>query len=602
MIWLTKLRRSWTCVLTLILVASAFSAAAGTPKRLLILDSFGRDIAPFNTAVSSFRTTLAREMGEPVDIYEASLDAARFAEPEKEAPFLEFLKFRFVGRSLDLVVPVGAPAVKFVAKHRASLFPGTPVVFMGVDPRMVSREAFGTNTTLVTQRVNLPGIIEDVLQIQPVTTNIAVIFGASPLEKFWVGECRREFQSFTNRVGFTWLNDLPLDRILERVAALPPHSFILFGMLVTDATGVPYDNDEALNRVHAVANAPVFGYFASEFGQGIVGGRLYQDAEVGRLAARAATRILRGDRPEDVPVQILESSVPTFDARELERWGISEARLPAGSVVQFRKETIWELYRWRIVGVLLLSLAQTVLIVFLVVSRRRLGRAEAAAHELSGRLIGAQEKERARLARELHDDVTQRLALLAIDAGRALTEGAGAVRSRIVESVREGLVRLSEDVHALAYRLHPSVLEDLGLAEALKAEGDRFSRQHAVLCEVKLRDVPAVIPAEAALCLFRVAQGALRNVARHARARSVQVLLRGMDGGLQLGVQDDGVGFEPSEARRSPSLGLASMRERIILAGGELGLESAPGRGTTVLAWVPLDAGGSGLYRPRPGA
>lgn len=567
---------------------AACYACAAAPKRLLVLDSFGRDIAPFNTAVSTLRTTLAREWGEPVDIYEASLDAARFAAPEREAPFMEFLKSRFEGRSLDLILPVGAPAVKFMAEHRDALFPGVPVVYLGVDPRLMPPGVVRTDATLATQQVNLRGMIEDILQLQPNTTNIAVIFGNSPLEKFWTGECRREFASFTDRVGFTWLDDLSLDQMEARVATLPPRSFILFGMLITDAAGVPYDNDEALERLHEAANAPIYGYFASQFGRGIVGGRLYQDAEVGRIAAGAAIRVLRGVRPEDVPAQVLGMATPTYDWRELRRWGLPEARLPVGSVVEFRQRTFWDLYRWRIVGVAAFCCAQTGLILFLVMSRRRLKQAEAAARDLSGRLIGAQEKEKARLARELHDDVTQRLALLAIDAARVMGAEAEPARSQVMGSVRDGLVRLSEDVHSLAYRLHPSVLEDLGLAEALKAEGERFSSLHSIPCEVKLREVPAVIPPAVALCLFRVAQGALRNVAKHARAGRVELLLRGMEGGLQLGIQDDGIGFDPATARRSPSLGLASMRERVHLGGGELDIESAPGNGTTVLAWVPL--------------
>ncbi len=189
---------------------------------------------------------------------------------------------------LDLVVPIGAPAVKFAAQYRDRLFPGTPIVFTGVEPRLVPPDVLRTNATLVTQKVNLPGMVEDILQMQPDTTNIVVVFGASRLEKFWVSECRREFQPFSNRVGFTWLNDLPLAQVLERSAALPPHSFILFGMFVMDAAGIPFDNDEALRRLRAVANAPMFGYFGSQFGLGTIGGRLYQDSEVGVRAARAA--------------------------------------------------------------------------------------------------------------------------------------------------------------------------------------------------------------------------------------------------------------------------------------------------------------------------
>jgi signal transduction histidine kinase len=221
------------------------------------------------------------------------------------------------------------------------------------------------------------------------------------------------------------------------------------------------------------------------------------------------------------------------------------------------------------------------------VTERRL--AEEAVRDVSRRLIVAQEDERARLARELHDDVTQRLARLAIDAGRAEQEGAGSAAEEDMRLVREGLVRLSEDVHALSYRLHPSLLEDLGLAEALQVEADHFRNLSGIEVELALRDVPDRVPRSAAICLFRVAQEALRNVDRHARARAVEIRLQGLDGGLQLAVRDDGVGFDPAVASNRRSLGHASMRERIHLAGGELDIESAPGQGTTVVAWVPLE-------------
>ncbi len=213
--------------------------------------------------------------------------------------------------------------------------------------------------------------------------------------------------------------------------------------------------------------------------------------------------------------------------------------------------------------------------------------AERAAHEFGGRLLQAQEAERARLARELHDDITQRLARLAIDAARAESNRNGE-RSEHMRSLRDGLMRLSEDVHSLAYKLHPAVLEDLGLPDALKAECERFTRQENIPVEVKLERIPAPLPRDAALCLFRIAQESLRNVSRHARAKSAKISLRLLDGGLQLAVTDTGKGFDPRQPRQRPSLGLASMRERVRLAGGELDIESEPGQGTTVLAWVPL--------------
>jgi len=209
--------------------------------------------------------------------------------------------------------------------------------------------------------------------------------------------------------------------------------------------------------------------------------------------------------------------------------------------------------------------------------------------DLSRRLIRAHEDERALLARELHDDVTQRLAVLAIDVGRAESTAPDVAQAEAMRSVREGLVRLSEDVHTLAYQLHPSVLEELGLAEALRTECERIGRQSRVELRVALDPLPAVVGKDEALCLFRVAQEALNNVTRHAGARAASVALRQMDGGLLLAVRDDGVGFDPASPGKGRSLGLASMRERVRLVNGTLDIESAPGRGTEIVVWVPTE-------------
>jgi len=166
--------------------------------------------------------------------------------------------------------------------------------------------------------------------------------------------------------------------------------------------------------------------------------------------------------------------------------------------------------------------------------------------QLAGRLLTAHEDERKRLARELHDDLTQRLARLAIDAGRMEIAAAAPAGMR---PLREGLVRLSEDVHAMSYRLHPSVLDDLGLVEALKAECDRVARHGELRVDVETSAVPAALAAEASLCLFRVAQEALSNAARHAGASAVTVLLAPSGKGLQLAVSDNGSGFDPDRPR-----------------------------------------------------
>ena len=225
----------------------------------------------------------------------------------------------------------------------------------------------------------------------------------------------------------------------------------------------------------------------------------------------------------------------------------------------------------------------------LLIQRRRRRLAEREAASLAGRLITAHEDERRRLARELHDDLTQRLARLAIDAAKIEQSPPGSNHGEPGRSMREELVRLSEDVHALSYRLHPSILEDLGLVDALQAECDTFSHAKSIPVELNTGDIPEELPHAVALCLFRVTQEALRNIARHAAASAVRISLLRQDHELHLSVEDNGKGFDAQRQRARPSLGLASMRQRIELIGGELDVETAVDQGTTVRACVPLE-------------
>ena len=220
-----------------------------------------------------------------------------------------------------------------------------------------------------------------------------------------------------------------------------------------------------------------------------------------------------------------------------------------------------------------------------------LRRTEDNLRDLSRRLIRAHEEQRAQLARELHDDITQRLAVLAIDVGRGELIAPSGPQAAVMREVRDGLVRLSEDVHSLAYQLHPSVLEELGLAEALRTECERIGRSGRVDLSAEIDPLPAAVGKDAALCLFRVAQEALSNVVRHAGARTASVALRPRDGGLLLTVRDDGIGFNLERPGKDRSLGLASMHERVQLVGGTLDIESASGRGTAIVAWVPAEGG-----------
>ena len=228
-----------------------------------------------------------------------------------------------------------------------------------------------------------------------------------------------------------------------------------------------------------------------------------------------------------------------------------------------------------------------------VVDRKQaeLARSRLELQALAGRLFTAQEDERRRISRELHDDLNQRLAMLTLDI-EGLSHRLPTSRRVTVErlhTLRDSVVELSDAVHTLAYKLHVSILEDLGLNVALESYLADFQRREAVQVDLRQEQLVGPVPAEVASCLYRVAQEALRNVTRHASATHVTVSLAASDGGICLAIADDGVGFDAPTAEHVGSrLGIVGMQERVRLVDGRFTLVSQPGEGTHVDVWVPV--------------
>lgn len=202
--------------------------------------------------------------------------------------------------------------------------------------------------------------------------------------------------------------------------------------------------------------------------------------------------------------------------------------------------------------------------------------------ELAGRLLTAQEDERRLLAREMHDDVTQRLAMLAIQTGDlekkidSSKEDVGA----LIATIRKSLQGVSADVHNLSRQLHPAILDDLGLVDALANECQTFSEREGIEVGFESSEVPSKVAFETSICLYRIAQEALRNVAKHAKTDRARLSIAAVDGHLELTVEDQGVGFENDGSHPHSGIGLSSMEERARLVGAHVKIDSTPGRGT----------------------
>jgi signal transduction histidine kinase len=208
---------------------------------------------------------------------------------------------------------------------------------------------------------------------------------------------------------------------------------------------------------------------------------------------------------------------------------------------------------------------------------------------LAASLLEAQEEERRRVSRELHDELGQGLALLEIQieemkrrlgSDEKLASELAALRARVAE--------ISDDVHRICCRLHPAILENLGLIAALRSYCEEYSAWSGIRTRFSHCGIPSGLPSTVALCIYRVVQEALRNAAKHSRATRVIVVLREMKHGVEVVIKDSGRGFALDEVRAKGRLGLISVTERVRLAGGTCTIRSAPDHGTRIQAWVPL--------------
>jgi signal transduction histidine kinase len=579
----------------LILVLAPFGAASAEPRRVLLLESFGREVGPFDAFAEGFRSELERQSRDPLEFYEVSLYPAGPSEPSEQA-VVSFLLSMFASRPPDLIVPIGGPASTFAHRYRQRLFPATPMLMAAVDERHLQKVTFTATEAVVAVRYDAAQAIENIRRILPQTTTVFVVIGNSPLEQFWREDLNSELKRFQNQLTFVWGNELSFAEMLKRCAALPPNSAILYALLAVDAAGFPQTEGDALAGLQAVANAPIFGVQSSQMGLGIVGGPLMSMDDLSKNAASAAVRILNHESLGNIRIRPQLPGPNMFDWRELQRWHISENLLPAGSVVQFREPTLWQRYKYVLASVLV-CFVEALLISSLLVNLTNRRRAEKSLREsrealsnMSQRLIEAQEKERTRIALEIHDDINQRLAAVRLQLsllGKSLPASMDGAQKELTVS-KKHVADLISDLQALSHRLYSPSLKHVGLAQAAKALCREFSAAQQIEIGFHSNNISKDLPEDICVCLFRVLQEALQNIAKHSRAARGQVLLIGGPDIIELTVSDEGTGFHLERALVGNGLGLPSMKERLKLVNGQVSIDSKPGRGTEIQARVPL--------------
>jgi signal transduction histidine kinase len=296
-----------------------------------------------------------------------------------------------------------------------------------------------------------------------------------------------------------------------------------------------------------------------------------------------------------IPIDIRAAGIPSKkNALTIKEVGlfhvIRESSFPEASTSELGEPSLWRQAKWIWISGLLIILTLFGLILYMRFSRQQLKLARDRLANLSGMLISAEERERSRLAAELHDDFSQRLAVLSLKlqtAADALPSCPEEANRRLCD-LQNAATEIGADLHALSHRLHSSTLERLGLLPGIRALCREFSTQQAIEVSFMSDPIPESVPPDTALCLFRIVQEGLRNLKKHSGVETAKVTLRAVGEKLRVSVCDRGVGFDLKELRTNEGLGIQSMENRARFLGGHFAIHSAPGLGTSIDAWVPV--------------
>jgi signal transduction histidine kinase len=415
-------------------------AAQPSSRSVLLLDQSSAGL-PFNTALATaVRLTLSAESKVPISFYAEHLDANRFFGSDYEEGILSFFRKKYRDKTIDVVVVVGSAALDFIARRRAELWPNVPVVFAAIDEATIARVTLPPNLTGVTMQLTLQDMVRTANIAVPNLKRIAIV--GDPLERqTFYRHFLDEVPTVATQYEIINLMNLPMGELKRRLGNLPDATAVIYTGIYYDSEGVSHVPAELVVQIAEWANRPVVINVASYLGKGAVGGYIVRPEPLGQGAAQFALRILNGENASDVPVTKIPSPL-IFEWPALQRWGISESRLPAGSEIMFRNPTVWEQYRGYILAFIAAILTQSVLISWLLYEHWRRQRAEILARNTMSELTHVNRVATVgQLSASIAHEIRQPLAGILANAQAALRW----LEKANVEEVREGLNGIVSD-------------------------------------------------------------------------------------------------------------------------------------------------------------
>jgi signal transduction histidine kinase len=566
-------------------------AQAPIKKNVLILSDVGMSHPLTATITQQIVARVQEAPNRHVEFYYESLDLLAFPGRPSQEEARNWLEKKYGGHRLDVVVAVGPGAIDFLSNYAEALVPDVPIVISGSARGEVSNPNLDSRFTGTWLEFEPEKTLELALRLFPDTRDVFVVGGSSTFDETGITLTKEKLDSLKTNADIHYLTKMEMGNLLERLQQVPDHSIELYISFFQDAAGKTFLNaTKALPMITEASNGPDFGVSDTYIGHGIVGGYVMTNGQQGNITAQIVTGLLNGKKAQEIPIETLPGEY-IFDWHELQKWHIPESNLPSGSVVLFRERSLWERTKWEWGGAFVIILGLSTLVAYFRYSGKQLALARERQMQLSGMLIDAGEKERRRVALELHDDFSQRLALLALGLENAADEiqESPELAKEQLHKLLNSASEIGADLHTLSHGLHSSTLESLGLIPAIGALCKEVGAQHGLHVRFTSENIPNPVPADVALAMFRIVQEALRNVMKHSRATRAEVALRVIGNNIDVTVRDEGIGFD-GKGLNGKGLGFRSMEERARLLSGRFEVHSEPGRGTRIEAWVPLNS------------
>jgi len=423
--------------------ADMLHAADPLPRSVLYLDENDPGL-PFAINLSAaYRSTLNAASTEHIGVFSENLDLVRSSGPRHEEILKTYLREKYRDTPIGVITTIGPAALTFMLRARPELWPQVPAIFASVDPDTAARAVIPSGVTGLVRRQTLRDSVNAARTLMPTAKRIALVGDLLDRQNFR-RHFKEEIPALATEVEIIDLTGLPMAELRRRVAVLPHDAIIYFTTLTFDGDRPAYISRDALVSLLEVANRPTIVDLDTNVGYGSVGGLVADPVVIGREAAKVALRLLNGET--NIPVAMGNFVTPVFDWRQLQRWGISEEKVPPGSVLRFRQPTAWEQYHWQIVLIAGAFLLQSLMMTGLLFEHRRRRSAEALARRTMGELANMNRIATAgELSASIAHEVNQPLAAIVANANAGLRLLAAPTPD--IEETRAALESVVNDGH-----------------------------------------------------------------------------------------------------------------------------------------------------------